>query len=120
MRYNIKMRNEYLLLFQFILIISLVETISLGMMKQSTYSNGNNSKYELSIGIIGYMIIAYFLWKSLFYEGVGMVNLLWNCITLVTGFMIGYLIFNERINRYTYGAIFFTIIAIYMAYLSEK
>jgi multidrug transporter EmrE-like cation transporter len=111
------MEEQYKLLFQWILIISIIETFSMAVMKESTKQD---DKKELYIGMLGYAAIAYFLWKSLHYKGIGIVNLMWNCITLVTGFMIGYLLFEEKINRYTMLAMIFALMSIYFAYLSEK
>jgi multidrug transporter EmrE-like cation transporter len=54
----------------------------------------------LSLYIALYISIPYFLIKTLKYEGIGIVNLLWNILSTIAVLLIGYFIFNEKINNY--------------------
>ena len=103
--------NGWFFALSMIMIISLVEMISQYMMKKDR---------RLVFGVIGYSLIAYILFRTLEYRGMGEVNLMWNVITTIMSAMIGYYYFKERTNRFTYYAILFAIIALYFNYLSEK
>ena len=71
-------------------------------------------------GAGGYLLIAYLLCRTLSYDGIGKVNLIWNCMTIVTAFITGHLLFNEKFNKYTFYAIIFSMIAIYLMHLSSE
>ncbi len=86
-----------------VLLIAVVETISLVCLKKGNNENG---------------LVVYILYKALSNEGIGKVNLMWNCVTIITAFVTGNLLFNEQINKYTFYSIVFAFIAIYFLYLS--
>ena len=41
-------------------------------------------------------------------------------MTIFTAFIAGHLLFNEKLNKYTFYAIVFAVIAIYLAHLSSE
>ena len=110
------MNENFSKIINLILIIAIVETLSLICLKEGEI---NNKRHFILCGILGYIIVAYVLCKTLTFEGIGQVNLVWNCVTILTAFIAGHLIFNEKVNKYTFYAIVFAIIAIYLAQLSS-
>jgi drug/metabolite transporter (DMT)-like permease len=109
--------QRFLKLIQLVLIIAVVETISLICLKKG---NNDGLLHFTLCGWGGYLIIVYLLCKTLSYEGIGKVNLIWNCMTIVTAFITGHLLFNEKVNKYTFYAIIFSMIAIYLMHLSSE
>ena len=73
----------------------------------------------LALGMMFYAIVGYFLYKSYYYEGMGHMNLVWNCMSTMTAFIIGYLLFGEKFNHFTCIAIILAIASIVFAYLSS-
>jgi len=110
------MNENFAKIINLILIIAIVETLSLICLKEGEV---NNKKLFILCGILGYIIVAYVLCKTLTFEGIGQVNLVWNCVTILTAFIAGHLLFNEKVNKYTFYAIVFAVIAIYLAQLSS-
>lgn len=110
------MNENFSKIINLILIIAIVETLSLICLKEGEV---NNKRHFILCGILGYIIVAYVLCKTLTFEGIGQVNLVWNCVTILTAFIAGHLIFNEKVNKYTFYAIVFAVIAIYLAQLSS-
>ncbi len=110
------MNDKFSKVIQLILIIAIVETLSLICLKEGEI----NSKHHFILcGFLGYIIVTYVLCKTLTFEGIGQVNLVWNCMTIFTAFAAGHLLFNEKVNKYTFYAIIFAVIAIYLAQLSS-
>jgi multidrug transporter EmrE-like cation transporter len=84
-------------LITYTLVLALSETIA--MTALTKYSTSYNI-YYLIIGIMLYGIVTpYTIIASLNYSGIGTVNLLWNIITTVSMIVIGYLLFNEKVNH---------------------
>ena len=110
------MNENFSKIINLILIIAIVETLSLICLKEGEV---NNKRHFILCGILGYIIVAYVLCKTLTFEGIGQVNLVWNCITILTAFIAGHLLFNEKVNKYTFYSIVFAVIAIYLAQLSS-
>ena len=98
-----------------VLLIAIVETISLVCLKKG---NNDNVPFFTFCGSFGYLLVVYILYKALSNEGIGKVNLMWNCVTIITAFITGNLLFNEKVNKYTFYSIVFALIAIYFLYLS--
>lgn len=109
--------QRFFKLIQLVLIIAIVETLSLICIKKGN----NDGLLHLTLcGAGGYLLIAYLLCRTLSYDGIGKVNLIWNCITIVTAFVTGHLLFNEKVNKYTFYAVIFALIAIYLMHLSSE
>ena len=115
------MENNFNIIIKYVLLIALIETIAMSSLKKGSYqsSNANNYPY-IVIGMLCYTTIAYILYITFKLGGIGYVNLLWNCITLITGIIIGSLLFKERINHFTCLSFITALLAIYFAYLSNE
>ena len=80
----------------YILIIVLVEALAQSCLKH--YTNSKDIVFFF-IGIIAYGVVSYLLCKS--YEiqgGLGIINLIWSGISVVTSFTIGILYFKEKFH----------------------
>lgn len=109
-------KQKFIKTIQLVALIAIIETITQINLKNGTFKD---NKTYLLYGMIGYCFIAYVLWINFTFDGMGQVNLLWNCMTTITAFVAGYIIFNESMNRYTYYSIMFAVLAIYFSYLSD-
>lgn len=95
-----------------LLIISIIECTAWFFLKKNYLTN---NKTYLLLYLMLYMIIPFFLIKTLKYEGIGVVNMLWNIISTIVVILIGYYVFSERINHLQYlgiGLGFLSIILI--------
>lgn len=92
------------------ILISLVEAFSQAQLKNDTFI----------LGLLGYMCVAYILYQSYHYEGMGHMNLVWSCTSIIICYIISYVLYKEPINKYTLIAIFFAILAIYFAHQSDE
>ena len=88
------MLNNVILIY--ILIIVLVETLAQSCLKH--YTNSKDTVFFF-IGVIAYGLVSYLLCKSYEIEGgLGMINLIWSGISVVTSFTIGILYFKEKFH----------------------
>jgi len=111
------MEENFDIVIRIVLLISIVECISMSCMKKSS---GNNNKPLLYCGMVGYATVAYMLWRGFHYDGMGHVNLIWNCMSTIFGLTVGYLLFNEELNRYSCLSVVFAVTAIYLCHLSSE
>jgi multidrug transporter EmrE-like cation transporter len=77
--------------------LTIIETYAQYNLKE--YSVGHKMGYYL-LGIIFYVISATIFMKLLSYEKVGVINLIWNIMSTLFVFIMGYLMFNENLNSY--------------------
>jgi drug/metabolite transporter (DMT)-like permease len=96
---------------RFALVICVIEMFSQATLKHNRYP---------VLGIFGYIVLAIILHNSYYYENMGHMNLVWSCVSIITGFLVSHYFFDERINRYTLFAILLAMLAIYTAHLSDE
>ena len=110
-----------LFLITFITIFEACGQYFIKMSKTKTTLNhkSNGSIKYLYIGIISYIIVCLLLYNVYNYEGLGHVNLVWSCMSIILAYTVGHCIFMEPFNEYTILAIIFACIAIYFSYLSD-
>ena len=82
--------------------------------------NGKREKKWLFFGIAFYAVVCYLLWKSYTYEGMGHVNLLWSCLSIILAYVSGIVFFGEVCNKYTILAIALAFSAIYVSHLGDE
>jgi len=100
-----------------LLIISIIECSAWFFLKKNYLTN---NKTYLLLYLMLYMIIPFFLIKTLKYEGIGITNMLWNIASTTLVLLIGYFIFKEHINHYQYIGIGLGILAIVLLSLNKK
>lgn len=108
--YNQTPDQRFYIVILFALFISFVEA----------YAQYSLKLRRITIGILGYICVAIILLNSYNYEALGHMNLVWSCVSIVTCMTLGVLIFKEPFNEYTFMAICFALMAIYLSYLSDK
>jgi len=74
----------------------------------------------LAAGAVAYALVAYLLFRAYRYTNLGHLNLIWSCASIVIAFTVGYVLFGETANRYTYAAIALACAAIFMAHKSNE
>ena len=78
---------------------------------QKAAKDKNNIKW-LCVGMAVYgTLVAFLLYKMMTYEGVGMVNFLWNIFSTMSGFIIGIMIFKEKVNNLQWAGVALGILA---------
>jgi len=105
------------------IVIPLVVAISfLECYAQYNLKNGRKNKNVncLFVSAILYGFICYLLYLSYQYEGMGHVNLLWSCISIILAYVVGFFIFGEHINKYGKIALVFAILAIYFSHKNDE
>ena len=77
--------------------LALGETVA--MTALTKYSKSYNIYYLIAGMALYGICIPYMIISSLHFSGIGTVNLLWNIITTVSMIIIGYYLFNEKVNH---------------------
>jgi len=72
------------------------------------------------IAVICYLLIICILLKAYEYKDIGHMNLITSIISISLSYTISYLYLGEKINKYTFIAVVFAILAIYFAHLSDE
>jgi multidrug transporter EmrE-like cation transporter len=94
----------------FALMISLVEV----------YAQYSLKSRRVFFGVLGYIVVAMILLNSYNYEALGHMNLVWSCVSIIMCFVIGFFVFKEPFNKYTFLSVCFALIAIYLGHLSDE
>ena len=76
--------------------------------------------YLVPLGVLFYSIVACLLYITYKYEGMGHINLVWSCASIIIAILIGCILFNEPHNKFTYIAILFAFGAIYFAHRADE
>jgi multidrug transporter EmrE-like cation transporter len=97
--------------------ISFVECYAQYNLKKGKKNGDHNC---LIISFLLYGIICVLLYTSYQYEGMGHVNLMWSCISIIFAYIVGVFIFDEYINKYGYLALFFALLAIYFSHKNDE
>ena len=95
-------------------IVSVEEAIGLYFLRAGGLRNT-----LISSGIYGYFVVP-LLAFTLRYEGIGIVNLLWNILSTMFGFGIGIYLFNERIHYLQVVGAAFSLLGIGLIIMAPK
>lgn len=89
--------------------LSVIEIVSLYYLKR--YGDTSNITH-ITIGVVGYIIIAVLL-SMLFKHGkIGIINHSWNVITSIAAFGVGYLFFKENIDVKEFTGLLMSIVGV--------
>ena len=102
--------QRFWIVIQFALLISFIEVFA-----QFSLKSG-----QVWFGFMGYAFIVLILLRAYKYEGLGHMNMIWSCVSIIMCYIMGYLYFNEPVNKYTFIAIIFAMLAIYFAHMSDE
>lgn len=114
---NNKTNGGFLLILSFALTICFFEACAQNSLKQSRMNNSKNKYY---LGIIFYIFVGYYLHMAYHNVGLGEMNLIWSCLSIIVALTVGYILYDEPINNYIILSILFALTAIYTAYLGYK
>ncbi len=96
----------------------IIEAIALYSIQK--YAKTKTQKFfYISMAIYG-LIVPYMLYRMLSYQGVGMVNFLWNVFSTLIGFMIGIFLFSEQVNNLQWIGVGLGILAFGFIILGEN
>lgn len=99
----------------FAMIAAIIETIAQNSLKNSHYGS-----IYLILGLLFYVFVGYFLHYAYHHVALGRLNVTWSCISILIAFIIGYYLYDEKINKYNILSVIFALFGIYFAYLSSK
>ena len=104
----------------FVYTIGLALSETLAMTALTKYSKSYKIYYLLTgIALYG-IVIPYMILSSLHFSGIGTVNFLWNIITTVCMIIIGYYLFNEKVNHLHLISLLLGVASIILLYFAEK
>ncbi len=104
----------------FAICISFFEAISQSSMKYYIKNKENRNKLLVCVGIAGYIMVSLLLLTSYRYESMGRMNMVWSCISIITAYTIGFLVFEEYCDEYTVCSIVLALSAIYIGSLAVE
>jgi multidrug transporter EmrE-like cation transporter len=107
----------YSLVLTFAVLIAVVESFAQNSLKQSQMYQSPTRFY---LGLCFYLGVGYILHRAYHTIGLGKMNLVWSCISIVAGLSAGYLLYDEPINKYTAAAVCLALSAIYVAHLGDN
>ena len=109
--------QRFWLVIWIIVAITIVEACAQATLK---FSRAREMPYLVPLGIFFYAVVAMLLFFTYKYEGLGHVNLVWSCASIIIAILIGCMLFNEPHNKYTYIAILLAFAAIYFAHRADE
>jgi len=110
------MNQEGILLIYLIIAIVFFEAIAQFCVKK-TKENGDN-KY-LCISIIAYFIVCLLLLQAYSYKTMGIVNLVWSCLSIITILLVGIAFYHETVTRYDIIGLFFVFVGLYFVFMKD-
>ncbi len=103
--------------FTLTLLLAGFEIIAMTLLQKEQLQS-NKSYLIIAMAIYG-LIIPIIILKTLNYNGIGTVNLMWNILTTVSMVIIGYYYFNEKINHLHVLSLMFGIASIILLYVAS-
>jgi multidrug transporter EmrE-like cation transporter len=98
----------------FALIIAIIENIA-----QNTIKLNEENSFKFFIGIFLYVFIGYLLNYTYNNYSFGVLNIIWSSISIILAILIGYMFYNEPINRWKILGLISAIMAIYFMYRAD-
>jgi len=96
--------------------IVLLECLAQGCLKQTHLTN---NKTYFCISVLSYLVICLLLVKSYSYKGIGMVNLIWSCLSILFVILTGVIFFHERITSNDMIGIVLILIGLYFVFMKD-
>lgn len=107
----------------FYILIGLVITISIleicGQTCIRKYREDGRIHFII-FGITLYLIVVALLFHSYRYHGMGIVNLLWSCLSIIMAIIVGHFVFNEAFNHYMAMAVVLAFSAVVFANMAQS
>ena len=120
MKTNYLKIDNYFYLYLFLITFFSIFSQYLFKVIQKNKNNKNNSynNLYLGLGLVMYTLLGYCIYKLLSYGNILILNIIWHLIYFAVLFLMGYLLFQEKINFQKIVALFFGFISlvIFMIY----
>ena len=110
------MNQESMILIYIILAIVFFEAIAQFCVKKSK-ANGNNG--YLCISVFAYFIVCLLLLRSYSYKTMGVVNLVWSCLSIITIMFIGIVFYHEKLTQYDLIGLAFVLTGLYFVFMKD-
>lgn len=94
------------------------ETFAMTMLTK--YAKDGKPLFLLTSVLLYGLIIPFFILKSLNFDGIGTVNLMWNIITTVSMIIVGYYFFGEKITHMHLLSLLLGISSVVLLFMAEK
>ena len=120
MKTNYLKIDNYFYLYLFLITFFSIFSQYLFKVIQKNKNNKNNSynTLYLGLGLVMYTVLGYCIYKLLSYGNILILNIIWHLIYFAVLFLMGYLLFEEKINFQKIVALVFGFISlvIFMIY----
>lgn len=98
----------------FILLIVMLSILEIMVFYYLKKYNDNNNILFFIVAVMIYACIAYLISLTFRFQRMGIINAIWNGISLLTIILLGYFAFGEKISGKEFFAIFLIIVAIFL------
>lgn len=85
---------------------------------QNTLINSKQGSLHYFVGLLFYMGLGYILHWGYTNFPMSKLNVTWACLSIVIAVTVGYLIYEEEVNKFSILSVVFALIAVYFSYLS--
>lgn len=99
------------------LTIAILEACAQNCLKQSQM---NNWKLGFYVGIGLYVVVGYLLFHAYKNIGLGKMQLIWSCISIITALVVGHILYEEPFNEYSFVSVILATAAIYVSHLGDE
>lgn len=100
----------------FSIFIAIMENIAQNVIK----STDDNNSLQFFLGIMFYIILGYILHYAYHKFPLGKLNIIWSCITIILAMTMGYILYDEPLNKWNILGLISAIMAIYFTYRAEQ
>jgi multidrug transporter EmrE-like cation transporter len=94
--------------------VGLLESIGLYLIRTKVFENQVAAAALYGLGVVP------LLSKAVAFEGIGIVNFLWNIISTLTGFCIGIYLFNEKVHALQVAGVAISLLGIGLIFMAPK
>ena len=99
---------------------ALISVEALALYSLQRYAKRPSDKKWMAIAMVVYGVgVTYLLYKCLSFKGVGLVNFLWNVFSTISGFMIGILLFSEKVNNMQWMGVTLSLLGLALIILAD-
>ncbi len=103
-----------------ILLICLSEAIAQTCLRSARTYESIKCRIAIVAGFVFYVAVAWLLYRTYGASEMGHTNLIWSCLSIIIAFVIGNVLFGEKIGKNTLIALIFAMFAIYFAHRSDE
>jgi drug/metabolite transporter (DMT)-like permease len=108
--------KDFSIILTLIFLIVILECLAQGCIKQTKLTN--NNKY-LCISVLAYLAICLCLVKTYEYKSMGIINLIWSCLSILFIILTGVIFFHEKLTINDYIGMIFIFIGLYFVFMKD-